>query len=91
MLANEKPVTGWNPVRKPRDDHSNMQASEYINYYCHIPIVDCVFYVLVYVSICRRRCLVTAEACCYEAIIKSISKETKETLDENEETFIEED
>lgn len=24
MLANEKPVTGWNPVRKPRDDHMNM-------------------------------------------------------------------
>ncbi|KAL6426625.1 hypothetical protein ACFW04_009195 [Cataglyphis niger] len=25
MLANEKPVTGWNPVKKPRDDHSNIQ------------------------------------------------------------------
>ncbi|XP_029659935.1 cell cycle checkpoint protein RAD17 [Formica exsecta] len=25
MLANEKPVTGWNPVKKPRDDHSNIR------------------------------------------------------------------
>lgn len=25
MLANEKPVTGWNPVRKPRDDHMNIR------------------------------------------------------------------
>lgn len=24
MLANEKPVTNWNPVRKPRDSHRNM-------------------------------------------------------------------
>lgn len=24
MLANEKPVTGWNPVTKPQYDHSNM-------------------------------------------------------------------
>jgi len=43
-----------------------------------------------YMSICRRRCLVTAEARCYEAIIKSIPKETNETLDEDEETIIEE-
>ncbi|XP_011701517.1 PREDICTED: cell cycle checkpoint protein RAD17 isoform X2 [Wasmannia auropunctata] len=62
MLTNEKPVTAWNPVRKPRDDHSNI-----------------------------RRCLVTAEARCYEAIIKSIPKETNETLNEDEETIIEED
>lgn len=25
MLTNEKPVTNWNPVRKPRDDHSNVR------------------------------------------------------------------
>ncbi|KAL6257261.1 hypothetical protein P5V15_012188 [Pogonomyrmex californicus] len=25
MLMNEKPVTAWNPVRKPRDDHSNIR------------------------------------------------------------------
>ncbi|XP_032667696.1 cell cycle checkpoint protein RAD17 [Odontomachus brunneus] len=25
MLANEKPVSGWNPVKKPRDDQSNIR------------------------------------------------------------------
>ncbi|KYN02061.1 Cell cycle checkpoint protein RAD17 [Cyphomyrmex costatus] len=27
MLTNEKPVTSWNPVRKPRNDYNNMQVS----------------------------------------------------------------
>ncbi|KYQ54026.1 Cell cycle checkpoint protein RAD17 [Trachymyrmex zeteki] len=63
MLTNEKPVTNWNPVRKPRDDHSNI-----------------------------RKCLVMAETRCYEAIIKTTSKETpNEALNENEEIIIEED
>lgn len=62
MLTNEKPVSGWNPVRKPRDDHGKI-----------------------------RRCLVTAETRCYEAIIKPTAKETNETSNENEETIIEED
>ncbi|XP_011871318.1 PREDICTED: cell cycle checkpoint protein RAD17 [Vollenhovia emeryi] len=62
MLTNEKPVTGWNPVRKPPDDRSNI-----------------------------RRCLATAEARCYEAIIKPTSNKTNETLAEDEETIIEED
>lgn len=55
-------------------------------------IVDCVFYILTYMSTCRRKCLVMAETRCYEAIIKTTSKETpNEALNENEEIIIEED
>ncbi|XP_012523873.2 cell cycle checkpoint protein RAD17 [Monomorium pharaonis] len=63
MVANEKPVSNWNPTKKPPDNHTNI-----------------------------RRCLVTAETRYYESIIKkSTSKETNKVLEENEETFIEED